>query len=198
MRHLDVILIGGSAGALDGLLAILPALPDAFEIPIVILVHLAPTQPNLVPELLQRVTRRRVVEIDDKQPLRRDTVHVAPANYHVLIERDRTLSLSVDAPVHYSRPSIDVLFESAAVALRAGVAGVLLSGANEDGAAGLERIADAGGLAVVQDPATSRHATMPSMGIERLRGRAHVLPVGNIAAFLAGLETAKPAMEHAR
>jgi two-component system, chemotaxis family, protein-glutamate methylesterase/glutaminase len=198
MRHLDVILIGGSAGALEGLLAILPALPDAFAIPIVVVLHLAPTQPNLVPELLQRATRRRVAEIDDKQPLRGDTVHVAPANYHVLIERDRTLSLSVDELVHFSRPSIDVLFESAAVALHAGVAGILLSGANEDGATGLERIADAGGLAVIQDPATSRHSTMPSIGVVRLRGRAHVLPVGNIAAFLAGLDSAEARMEHAR
>lgn len=198
MRNLDVILIGGSAGALDGLLAILPALPESFDIPIAIVVHLSPTQPNLVPQLLQRATHRRVIEIDDKQPLCRGTVHVAPPNYHVLVERDRTLSLSVDEPVNFSRPSIDVLFESAAIALRAGVTAILLSGANEDGAAGLVRIADAGGLALVQDPATSRHATMPTSGIERLRGRAHVLPLGNIATFLSGLETAGAAMEHAR
>ncbi|HEY1550579.1 MAG TPA: chemotaxis protein CheB [Kofleriaceae bacterium] len=183
-----VIVIGGSAGALDALLAILPALPVQFAIPVVIVLHLAPNPASLVPELLERATKLHVLEIEDKQPLMRAAIHVAPPNYHVLLERDGTLALSIDEPVHFSRPSIDVMFESAARAFGAGVAGVLLSGANEDGAAGLRRIAEAGGRAFVQDPTTARHAVMPAAAVALLRGRGRIVPARQIAECLAGLD----------
>ena len=196
MTDSRVILIGGSAGALDALLAILPALPAQFAIPIVVVLHLAPNPASLVPELLERATSLRVLEIEDKQPLMRAAIHVAPPNYHVLLERDGTLALSIDEPVHFSRPSIDVLFESAAP-FGSHIAAVLLSGANEDGAAGLRRIAEAGGLAFVQDPSTARHAVMPAAGVAELRGRGRVLPVRQIAECLAGLVGDNPLAEHA-
>jgi two-component system chemotaxis response regulator CheB len=182
-----VIVIGGSAGALDGLAVIFAALPTTFAVPVVVVVHLAPNPPNLVPSALGRTTSLRVVEIEDKQPLAAASVHVAPANYHVLIERDATLALSIDEPVHFSRPSIDVLFESAAAAFGPAVVGVLLSGANEDGALGLWHIAEAGGVAIVQDPTTARHAIMPSAAVAQLHSRARVLPAGQIADYLAGV-----------
>ena len=192
-----VIVIGGSAGALDGLLEILPVLPATLATPIVVVIHLAPNAPTLVPALLERATARQVLEIEDKQPLVPFAVHVAPANYHVLFERDATLALSVDAPVNFSRPSIDVAFESAALAFGGAVAGILLSGANEDGANGLWQIAEAGGLAIVQDPGTARHDVMPRAAIGQLRMRARVLAPGNIAAVLGGLNIGNRVQEHA-
>jgi len=186
MQPIELIVLGGSAGALDALLAILPALPDALDIPIVAVMHVTPNHASLLPELLARACPRPVHEIEDKQPLQRGTIHVAPPNYHVLVERDRTLALSVDAPVLFSRPSIDVVFESAADTLGAAVAGMVLSGANEDGARGLRRILDAGGLGAIQDPATARHAEMPAAAV-RLAGDARVLAVEGLVTWCAEL-----------
>jgi two-component system chemotaxis response regulator CheB len=192
-----VIVIGGSAGALEVLLAILPTLPATRTTPIVIVLHLAPTPPSLVPALLERATALRVIEVEDKQPLLPGTIHVAPANYHVLFERDATLALSVDEAVNFSRPSIDVSFESVARAFGPGAIGILLSGANDDGAVGLWHIAEAGGLAVVQDPATARQPIMPRAAIHLLRTRARVAAPGNIAAILAGSEDGPGVQEQA-
>ncbi|MEO8841332.1 MAG: chemotaxis protein CheB [Kofleriaceae bacterium] len=182
---IELIVIGGSAGALEALLAFVPALPDELTVPIVIVLHVGHTQKNLVPEILGNVTQRPVVEADDKQPLRAGHIYIAPPNYHLLVERTRTLALSVDEPVYYSRPSIDVLFEAAADAYGAGCAGVLLSGANEDGARGLERIAEAGGRAFVQAPLTANQPTMPAAGVRRLGDRAIVMTMPEMANALA-------------
>ncbi|HEY3802602.1 MAG TPA: chemotaxis protein CheB [Kofleriaceae bacterium] len=186
MTEPRVIVIGGSAGALEGLAVIFAALPASFAIPVVVVVHLSPNPPNLVPNALGRATPLRVLEVEDKQALAAASVHVAPPNYHVLLERDATLALSIDEPVHFSRPSIDVLFESAAAAFGPAVVGVLLSGANEDGALGLWHIAEAGGVAIVQDPATARHAVMPMAGVTQLHTRANVLAAEKIGDRLAG------------
>ena len=175
MHEINVIVIGGSAGALEALLALLPALPSTLSIPIVVVMHLAPSHPSLLPALLARACDRPVHEVEDKQPLVRSEIYVAPPNYHVLIERAGRLALSVDAPVHFSRPSIDVLFESAADALGPAVAGIVLSGANEDGARGLRRIVDAGGLAAVQDPATATHREMPAAALRAAGAQAYSL-----------------------
>ena len=182
---IELVVIGGSAGALEALLALVPALPDELSIPLVIVLHLGPTQKNHLPDILRNVTRRAVAEAEDKQPLRADHIYIAPPNYHVLVERTRTLALSVDEPVNYSRPSIDVLFEAAADAYGVRCAGVLLSGANEDGAKGLERIVDAGGRAFVQAPATASHPTMPAAAARRLGDRAIVMRIPDIANALA-------------
>ena len=161
MTQPTLIVIGGSAGALDILLDIGAALPDGLLSPVIIVLHLQANQPSLVPELLARSCRRPVREIEDKLTVQSRTLYVAPPNYHVLIERDHTLALSVDPPVHWSRPSIDVMFESAADVYGAGVLGIVLSGANDDGALGLAKIQRAGGRAVVQDPASALYPTMP-------------------------------------
>lgn len=180
------IVIGGSAGALEALAAILPALPPAFPLPIAIVVHLPPNRPNLLPEVLGARCALPVREADDKEPLAPGTVYVAPPGYHLLIERARSFVLSVDETVHYSRPAIDVLFDSAADAYGPALAGVLLSGANEDGARGLARIARAGGATLVQAPETAVARTMPEAAL-RLGHPAHTLPPVEIGAFLAGL-----------
>jgi len=180
----DLIVIGGSAGAIEALLALVPALPDDVVTPIAIALHLGANQRNLVPELLRKVTRRTVVEAEDKQLIEPRFIYVAPPNYHLLVERTGTLALSVDDVVNFSRPSIDVLFESAADAYRTRCTGVLLSGANEDGARGLQRIADAGGRAYVQAPASACQPTMPDAGLRRLGPRARVFPIPELAQAL--------------
>ncbi|MBC7977093.1 MAG: chemotaxis protein CheB [Myxococcales bacterium] len=188
MHEIEIIVIGGSAGALEALLALLPELPhgpDRGAIPVVVAMHLTPNQPSLLPDLLARVCARPVYEVEDKHRLQPGTVCVAPPNYHVLVERDRSLALSVDAPVHFSRPSIDVLFESAADAIGRGVAGVILSGANEDGARGLRRIVDAGGLAAIQDPTTAPHSEMPAAAL-RWSG-AKTYSIAELARWCASL-----------
>jgi two-component system chemotaxis response regulator CheB len=186
MQDIDVIVIGGSAGALEVLLVILPALPSSLAIPIVVALHVAPNHPSLLPTLLGRACARPVREVEDKLPLAPGAIYVAPPNYHVLVERARTLALSVDPPVHFSRPSIDVLFESAADAFGRAAAGIVLSGANEDGARGLRRILDAGGLAAVQDPAAALHAEMPAAAA-RGSSSAQVLSIEGLTRWCASL-----------
>ena len=191
MSNIEAIVIGGSAGALDALLSILPALPEQVSCPIVIVLHLPPALPNHVPEILSRVCARAVHEAEDKAPLRDQTIYVAAPNYHLLIERNRSLSLSIDEPVHHSRPAIDVLFESAADAYGPALAGLVLSGANQDGAEGLCQIRQAGGVAIVQAPATASSPMMPEAAMRRVGPSAHVVRLVDLGAFLARLVGAK-------
>ena len=180
MRRLDFIVIGGSVGALAPLLDIVGALPDALTAPIGIVLHL-PARPSVLPELIARVTRRAVHEAEDKQVLAPNTIHIAPPNYHMLVERTGTIALSVDEPVNFSRPSIDVLFESAADAFGARLAGLVLSGSNADGAAGLARVERVGGIALVQ--ADAEYPEMPNAA-RRRAGAARMLAAPEVAPFL--------------
>jgi two-component system chemotaxis response regulator CheB len=163
-----MLVIGGSAGSLEPLMAILATLPPDFTWPIGVVVHMLPTQPSHLSSLLSRQGIRRVCEPEDKQPLESSTIYVAPPNYHMLIERTRAIALSVDEPVNFSRPSIDVLFESAATAFGHRTIGILLSGSNNDGAAGLKRIAAGGGIALVQKPESAAYAVMPQAALHAL------------------------------
>ena len=180
---LDVIVIGGSAGALDPMFEILTALSRTVTAPVVIVMHVLPNQPSLIPELIQRACPDRSVrEPDDKEPLAARTIYVAAPNYHLLIERDATFSLSVDDPVNFSRPSIDVLFESAAEAFGPRLVAILMSGSNADGATGLAAVARARGTAIVQ--AGAEFSAMPDAGRTQVPN-AHVLDAPAIAHFLA-------------
>ncbi len=125
--------------------------------PLMLVVHLPADKQSVLPQLLDHKCRLKVSEADDKEPIRAQHVYVAPPDYHLLVETDRRLSLSSEEPVRYSRPSIDVLFETAAEAYGSGLVGVVLTGANDDGARGLEAIVNAGGKAIVQDP---KHAAL--------------------------------------
>ncbi|CZT36527.1 chemotaxis protein CheB [Rhizobium sp. 9140] len=179
----QAVVIGASAGALEALTLILPALPADFPVPIMLVVHIPGDKRSVLAELFQAKCRIRVMEVEDKEPLSGGTAYFAPPNYHLLVEGNRTLSLSSDEPVMYSRPSIDVLFESAADAFGGALIGIVLTGANHDGARGLRAISDAGGHAVVQDPATAFAAAMPEGAIARCPD-ARVLPLDAIAAYL--------------
>jgi len=187
MRHdIEAVVIGGSAGALDALAAILPALPRSLPQPIALVIHLPATRPSCLPEVIGTRCELHVKEAEDKEPLAAGTLYVAPPNYHLLIEARRCLSLSVDEPVHFSRPAIDVLFESAADAYGPALVGVLLTGASEDGARGLAHIAERGGTTIVQAPETAAARTMPEAAL-RLHQAGYVLPVTEIGPCLARL-----------
>jgi two-component system chemotaxis response regulator CheB len=182
----ELVVIGASAGALEALSTILPALPKDYAPAVAIVVHVARGGPSLLAELLARRCALPVREALDKEPVEPGTVFVASPDYHLLVERERSFALSVDGPVNYSRPSIDVLFESAADAYGSTLAGVVLTGASEDGARGLARIRSVGGRAIVQDPATAEVPFMPMRAIASAKPD-HVLPLANIGAFLVEL-----------
>jgi two-component system, chemotaxis family, protein-glutamate methylesterase/glutaminase len=183
---IDAIVMGGSAGAIDALNAILPALPADFALPVAIVLHVLPSKPSLLTSVLGPRCAVRVKEVEDKEPLKGATVYVAPPNYHVLIERGGRFALSVDTPVHYSRPAIDVLFESAADVYGPRLLAVLLSGANNDGVQGLRAVVGKGGVSVVQSPETAAVATMPAAAVEAAQP-TYVLPLAEIAPLLLRL-----------
>jgi two-component system chemotaxis response regulator CheB len=159
---IKAVVIGGSAGAVQALSIILPKLPASYPAPILIVVHVPPDRDNALVQLFGSKAAITVKEAEDKEPALPGVAYFAPPDYHLLVESDGTLSLSSDELVNHSRPSIDVLMESAADAYGAGLAGVLLTGANDDGAKGLKAIVEAGGTAIVEDPAHAYAATMPA------------------------------------
>lgn len=184
--EVQAIVIGGSAGGLDALQAILPALPRELGVPVIVVLHVLPGRPSGLAGLLGASTLLSAKEAEDKEPLVAGTVYVAAPNYHLLVENDRSLALSVDEPVHFSRPAIDVLFDSAADVFGAGLVGVLLSGANDDGARGLARIRRAGGTTIVQNPATAPSRQMPDAAL-RLLSPHHLLDASLIGPLLTDL-----------
>jgi two-component system, chemotaxis family, protein-glutamate methylesterase/glutaminase len=179
----EAVVIGASAGALEALSVILPALPVEYRLPVLIVVHIPPDKRSVLVELFRAKCDVKVLEAEDKEPLHGGTVYFAPPDYHLLVERDKSLSLSSDEPVLYSRPSIDVLFESAADAYGPALIGILLTGANHDGANGMKAVVESGGVAIVQDPDGAFAPTMPEAAIAACPG-ALVLPLEEIAAYL--------------
>ena len=180
----QAIVIGSSAGAVDALISILPSVPRGVRAAIVVVVHLPASGPNLFPAIMGPRCRVPVVEIEDKMPIAAGTIYFAPSDYHVLFERGLTFSLSCDEPENFSRPSIDVLFESAADLLGAAVTGVVLTGASADGARGLAAIAREGGACIVQLPDGAESPYMPSAARDATPS-ARVLPLDEIARWLA-------------
>jgi two-component system chemotaxis response regulator CheB len=158
------VVIGGSAGALDVLRMIVRALPATLLCPIVIVIHL-PAHSSGLAELLGSEATVPVKQAEDKEPISAGTVYIAPPSYHLLIEAHGAFALSADPPVHYSRPAIDVLFETARDVYGRKLIGILLSGASEDGAAGLQEIHAAGGTTIVQSPLSAEVAIMPAAAL---------------------------------
>lgn len=161
-----LVAIGASAGALEALGALLPPLPADLPVPIVVVVHVPPDRPNVLSAHFASITVLPVVDVEDKMPLKPGYLYVAPSDYHVLVERGLTAALSSDEPVLHSRPSIDVLFESVADACGAHGLGILLSGANADGAKGLTRMRDVGAMTWVQRPETAAMPVMPQAALD--------------------------------
>ena len=179
-----LVVVGVSAGGLFALRTLIGGLPRDFEIPVVIVQHRSKDS-ELLCELLQECSSLRVREANDKEPIEPGLVYVAPPDYHLMVE-EGYLSLSTDEPVRFSRPSIDVMFSSAADAYGADVIGVVLTGANADGSQGLKKIVDRGGYAIVQDPGTAEVPVMPQHALKAVP-KACVLAMDDIAPHLAAV-----------
>jgi two-component system chemotaxis response regulator CheB len=182
-RRFSLAVIGGSSGAVDALRKIVSALPATSGLPVAVVLHVPADQPNLLPALLAPQAQVTVREAADKDPIVPGTVYFAPPGYHLLVERGGTLALSVDPPEQFCRPSIDVLFESACRALGGDVLGIILTGANSDGADGLRRIKEAGGTTIVQDPEEASAPEMPRAAVLAARPDM-VLTLDGIAEYL--------------
>lgn len=180
---IQAVVIGASAGAVQALSTLLPTLPATFSLPVFVVVHVPPDRDSVLASLLQTKCALTVKEAEDKEPVSGGVVYLAPPDYHLLLEGDGSLALSTEEPVNYSRPSIDVLFESAADAYGEGLLGIVLTGANHDGAAGLKAVTGAGGVAIVEDPATAHSRAMPLAAIEACPDAA-VMALDAIASYL--------------
>ena len=163
-----LLIIGGSAGSLEVLIRLLPRLQELKEVAVVIVMHRKAGESLLV-QLLAEKTSWLVKEAEEKESINSGTIYVAPPDYHLLFEKDKTFSLDFSEKVHYSRPSIDVSFESVADAWGASVIAVLLSGANADGAEGLDQVRKAGGVTIVQDPKEASVSYMPQQAIDNFQ-----------------------------
>jgi len=178
----DAIVIGVSAGGYHALNAILPRLPVTFP-PILVVQHIHRHMDDAQIEMLERVCALTVRFAEDKEKIEDGVILFAPANYHLLVEADRTVSLNTDPAVNHARPSVDVLFETAAEVFGSGLIGIILTGASSDGCKGLGRIAEKGGLTIVQDPKTAEMTMMPNSAIAEA-DVGFVLGLHDIVPFL--------------
>jgi len=183
-----IMAIGGSAGSLDGVLKIVTALPANTDLSVIIIVHRKNDSESILTDLISTRTNLKVKEIEDKEAITPATVYIAPADYHLLIEDERSFSLDSSEKIHYSRPSIDVSFESVAEVFGKTAIGILLSGANADGAEGLYQIKQAGGFTIVQDPASADVGFMPQQALEIMQPDK-ILSSSDIAIFIEDLLT---------
>lgn len=179
---LGAVAIGGSAGAVAALDRILPRLPASFP-PVLVVVHVSPSAPSLLPALFAGKCAMRVHEASPFEPILAGHIYFAPPDYHLLVEADGRCALSIEPPVLFSRPAIDVLLESASLAYGTALSGVVLTGASADGARGLRKVHEAGGRSFVQDPTTAESDVMPLAAIDAVPD-ALVLPLDSIAAQL--------------
>lgn len=186
---IDAVVIGASWGGLGAVSTILAGVPWRINAAIVLCQHQYPHAISTLAQVLRGRTRLKVVEVEDKMPLEPGVLYICPPNYHTLIERDRCFALNIDPPVMYCRPAVDVLFQSAAEAYRERLAGVVLTGANEDGAAGLYHVARCGGMPIVQKPSTAEVPVMPEAALKQVPW-AHVMTLGEIGEFVGSLAAA--------
>ena len=185
-RSIELVAIGASAGGVDAIGTVLEALPADFPAAIAIVLHLPPDRKSLLPELFAARCALPVREVEDKEFIVPGVVYIAAPDYHMLVEPDRSFGVSQDDAVNFSRPSIDMLLESSAIAYRERLLGIVLTGANADGAAGLRRVRALGGQAWVQDPDTADSPEMPASAIAQA-GADAVMDIRTLANALAGI-----------
>lgn len=181
--HPGAVVIGASAGGMDALSRIIPKLPKNFPVPIIVVQHISPLSDNYIATYLDRQSELTVMEAEEKITPKRGYVYIAPPNYHLLLERNKSFSLATCERVSFARPSIDVLFETAAEAYGRWLIGIILTGANHDGARGMEYIQQLGGTTVVQDPNTAEVDVMPRSVLEKITP-TKVLPIEEIPIWL--------------
>jgi two-component system chemotaxis response regulator CheB len=189
----DIVLVGTSWGGLAALRTLVAGLPPSLTMAVTIVQHRHKDSDHLLRSLLQERSSLTVCEVEDKMPIERGRIYVAPPDYHTLVEPGH-FSLSTEAPVRFSRPSIDVTFMSAADSYAHRTVGIVLTGANADGAEGLRRISDRGGMALVQDPESAESAVMPAAAVKAVP-RARVMPLPELVSFLGSLPAGGPERE---
>lgn len=177
------VVIGASAGGLNALRTILTGLDAGFSMPLLVTQHISAHSDNYMTVHLNSLCKMTVKEADEKEKIEKGKAYFAPPNFHMLVEEDYSISLSVEDKVNYARPSIDIMFETAAFAYGSGLIGIILTGANNDGAKGLKAIKEHGGLTIVQDPTSAEVDTMPRSAMELSRPH-HVLKLESIAELL--------------
>ena len=187
-QALNAIVIGTSAGGVEALTRILPSLPATMPVAILIVVHIPRERPSLLTDIFRQKCTMRVEEGIDKADIKPGHIYFAPPDYHMLVDAGPQIALSVDEVIQFSRPSIDVLFESAADVYGKKLLGILLTGGNEDGASGLAYIARCGGMTVLQDPAEAAAPAMPESAL-KVMTPTHVLRLDEIAALLMTIAT---------
>ena len=183
----EAIVIGVSSGGLKVMKIMFSLLPKDFSIPIIIVQHIGKYSENSWIKLLGDKSNLEIKEADEKEEIEKGKVYIAPANYHLMIESDKTFSLTIDERVNFARPSIDVLFESAAEAYQNKLIGVVLTGSNNDGSKGIKRIKECGGLTIVQDPETAESNYMPASAIEAILPD-YILPIEEIIKLLISID----------
>lgn len=161
----EAVVIGASAGGIRALERLLAPLPSDFPLPIIVVQHLHPNSESYLPKILSAHCALPVKQAEERETIQQSVVYIAPPNYHLLIEEDRSFSLSLEPPVRYARPSVDVMFETAMYAYRDELIGIILTGANDDGREGVKKIKKAGGYIIVQDPKTAEAQAMPNAAI---------------------------------
>jgi len=185
-KKYQAVVVGASMGGMQALKILLGQLPEHFQLPVIVVQHQVADADGFLVNYLNRQCKIRVKEACFNEIILASNVYISPPAYHLLIEEERTFSLSVDLPVNYSIPSIDVLFESAADVYGEHLVGVILTGANSDGSQGLDKIKKAGGLTLVQDPTTAEAPEMPNSAIQATK-IDHILGIEKIGVFLRGL-----------
>lgn len=185
-RAFKAVVIGVSTGGVSALKLLLGALPAEFPLPILVTTHIAPDSDDGLAVLLDTLCDIRVKEADEQEGMLPATVYLAPANYHLLVERSGNLAFSIDPPVNFARPSVDVLFESAAEVFGPALIGIIMTGAGNDGSNGLLKIKNRGGVTIVQDPADAEMDSMPRNALQ-LHDADHVVPLKDIPRLLMKL-----------
>jgi two-component system chemotaxis response regulator CheB len=191
--RIDAVVIGASAGGIEALTILLPALSRGLRPPVFVVLHLPRERPSMLAEIFAQKCAVPVREAEDKEMVTSGTVYFAPSDYHLLVDQGPQLALSADEPVHHSRPSVDVLFESAADIYKNRLLGIILTGANEDGASGLAAVHDAGGVTIVQRPDTARAPHM-ALSALKLRPADWVVTLDEIAGMLQTLDASSTSM----
>lgn len=186
----EAVVIGVSSGGMNAMKVMFSLLPKEFNTPIIIVQHISSQSENLWIRLLNDKSNLYIKEADEKESIEHGKVYIAPPNYHLLIERNKTFSLTIDERVNFARPSIDVLFESAAEAYKNKLIGVILTGSNNDGTNGLKRVKEYGGLTIVQDPATAESNYMPTSAIAAMQ-MDYILTLENIIKLLINIDSQK-------
>lgn len=187
MEYCEALIIGGSAGSLDVLLKVLPDLSPLLPFPIIIVLHRKTGKESLLTDLLSSKTKLKVKELEEKEKMTAGTIYIAPPNYHLLIENNKTFSLDASEKVNFSRPSIDVTFESAAEVFGENLVCLLLSGANSDGSIGLQKVKQNGGIAIIQNPGSAIVPFMPEYAMDHV-AIDEILEINEMANYINQLQ----------